>query len=686
MIFSDPDPGTTLTYSTSSLNANIQASIQGSSLVVNSTQDSSGVGLVVVTASDGNTSVNDTVQVTIQPVNDAPAISPALSDAAFNEDDSTTLSLTGAANDIDNAVTDLSWSAAAIGAGAGNIQVTIDAVTNIARIKSTADSNGVYQVVFTLNDLEPLSDTDTVQVTVNPVNDAPSVDLQNVVFPEDSSTTIALNNFATDIDDDVATLSWTAQVLSEGDGIGKNGSGISGLPQFDLQVSIDPLTNIATLTPTPDSIGVFEVKFTAMDTSLASASDTIIVTVANASDPPFVASAIQDVAFPEDSSPNTVVQDLNTVFSDPDATPMTFVATSSDVSVLASIDGDSLSIFTAVDFFGSSEIVVVAQDASGESVSDTFNVDITPVNDPPDLFNVPDTVIMFEDDTLLVDLDTLVIDVDDDLANLLWLGIFTDTSAANNIDVSLDFETNVVTIIPNMNFSIIDQNFALLVCDTSSACAQDTINFSILPVNDAPVFVDIPDTISFRADSTVSDTVWESITDDLTPDSLLAFEFSVSNDSLLFSFDSKTGLVTLFALPGFLGEVTFGIKATDEGGLSADTSLIVVVTDPLTGIEEVLTGGLLPKSFAVSQNYPNPFNPSTAIKFQVPVASDVRLSVYNILGQRVRTLVNQRMEAGSFEATWDGLNEQGARAASGVYIYRFEAGSYTKVMKMIMMK
>ncbi len=56
VIFSDPDPGTTLTYSTSSLNANIQSSIQGSSLVVNSTKDSSGVGLVVVTASDGNVS------------------------------------------------------------------------------------------------------------------------------------------------------------------------------------------------------------------------------------------------------------------------------------------------------------------------------------------------------------------------------------------------------------------------------------------------------------------------------------------------------------------------------------------------------------------------------------------------------------------------------------------------------
>ncbi len=247
----------------------------------------------------------------------------------------------------------------------------------------------------------------------------------------------------------------------------------------------------------------------------------------NASDPPFVSSAIQDAEFPEDSGPNTVVQDLNTVFTDPDGTPMTFAATSDEVNVLAAIDGDSLSIFTAADFFGTSKIVVIAQDGSGESVSDTFNVAITPVNDAPNLFNVPDTIAMFEDDTLRVDLDTLVVDVDDLLENLLWLGTFLDTAAANHIDVTLDFETNVVTIIPDPDFTIENQNFAILVCDTSSACAQDTINFSILAVNDPPVFFDIPDTISFRSDSTVSDTVWESVYDDQTADSLLIFEFSV---------------------------------------------------------------------------------------------------------------------------------------------------------------
>ncbi len=689
VIFSDPDPDDVLSYSTTSLNPIIQSSIQGTGLVVNSTLDSSGVGNVVVTANDGNSTVSDTFQVTIVAVNDAPVIAPPLNDVAFNEDDSTTLALSGSASDVDHATTDLTWSAIAIGANASNIQVTIDQATSVATIKSSADSNGVHQVIFILNDPLAALDTDTVTVTINPVNDAPVVAMQDVVFLEDSSTTISLNNFASDIDDDVAMLEWQAVVLSAGNGEetpGKNGGNFINLDVSDLQVSIDSLTNVATLTASPDSIGVFEVEFTATDTSGTSDVDTITVTVANASDPPVVSSPITDTAFPEDTGPNTAVQDLNTVFTDPDATVMTFSATSGNPNVLASTDGDSLTIATAPNFFGSSEIVVTALDASGESATDTFTVDITPVNDPPELTNLPDFLTVLEDDTLRVDLDTLATDVDDLPENLLWIGAFIDTAAANHIDVALDFETNVVTITPEPNFVTQNQQFTILVCDTSSACDTDTVTFSIIPVNDAPVLFGLPDTVAFHPDSASGDTVWNSVSDDLTPDSLLVYEFSVSNDSLLYSFDNKTGYVSLAVIPGFMGEATLGIKVTDEGGLFAEDSIVVVVDSIVVSIAEFPDNGLIPRQFAVAQNYPNPFNPSTAIKFDVPRASDVRVFIYNILGQRVRTLVSQRLAAGTYEATWDGLNDQGVRASSGVYIYRFEADNFTKVMKMIMMK
>jgi hypothetical protein len=103
----------------------------------------------------------------------------------------------------------------------------------------------------------------------------------------------------------------------------------------------------------------------------------------------------------------------------------------------------------------------------------------------------------------------------------------------------------------------------------------------------------------------------------------------------------------------------------------------------VVGLEDILG---IPKTYAVSQNYPNPFNPNTTIRYQLPMHSQVKLSVYNVLGQRVRTLLDNQVEAGYHVVEWDGMNDAGNQIASGVYIYRFEAGDYRRTLKMIMMK
>ncbi|HFE64530.1 MAG TPA: choice-of-anchor D domain-containing protein, partial [Caldithrix sp.] len=73
----------------------------------------------------------------------------------------------------------------------------------------------------------------------------------------------------------------------------------------------------------------------------------------------------------------------------------------------------------------------------------------------------------------------------------------------------------------------------------------------------------------------------------------------------------------------------------------------------------------LPTTFAVKQNYPNPFNPTTTIKYQLPQSSDVHLVIYNVLGQKVRTLLNTRKDAGYYQVVWDGRNDQGVKLATG---------------------
>jgi hypothetical protein len=89
----------------------------------------------------------------------------------------------------------------------------------------------------------------------------------------------------------------------------------------------------------------------------------------------------------------------------------------------------------------------------------------------------------------------------------------------------------------------------------------------------------------------------------------------------------------------------------------------------------------LPKTFSLEQNYPNPFNPSTKIKFAIPSESHVTLTIYDILGQEVTTLVNEVVQPGYHEILF-----VGSRLSSGVYFYRLQAGQYTNVMKFVVMK
>jgi len=92
-------------------------------------------------------------------------------------------------------------------------------------------------------------------------------------------------------------------------------------------------------------------------------------------------------------------------------------------------------------------------------------------------------------------------------------------------------------------------------------------------------------------------------------------------------------------------------------------------------------------SFALEQNWPNPFNPSTSIRFTIPEElPEVRLAVYDVLGQRIWERVMQDVQPGEHSVVWEGVASSGARASSGVYFYRLQAGSHTAVHRMLLLK
>ncbi|MEZ4764670.1 MAG: FlgD immunoglobulin-like domain containing protein [Calditrichia bacterium] len=93
-----------------------------------------------------------------------------------------------------------------------------------------------------------------------------------------------------------------------------------------------------------------------------------------------------------------------------------------------------------------------------------------------------------------------------------------------------------------------------------------------------------------------------------------------------------------------------------------------------------------PETYALFQNYPNPFNPSTTIEFALSSASNVTLEIFNIVGQKVRTLVSDRMIAGGYQAVWDGRDDRGTTVGTGVYIYRLTANDFVQTRKMLLVK
>ena len=123
---------------------------------------------------------------------------------------------------------------------------------------------------------------------------------------------------------------------------------------------------------------------------------------------------------------------------------------------------------------------------------------------------------------------------------------------------------------------------------------------------------------------------------------------------------------------------SFVIAATHGRGLFSTTGFAAQASVQ----EEFLT----PEKFVLHQNYPNPFNPTTTIKYELYQSSQVTISVYDMLGRFVKTLVNSTQEPGIKTIQWDATNEQGNRVSAGVYIYKLKAGDFMETKEMILLK
>ena len=140
------------------------------------------------------------------------------------------------------------------------------------------------------------------------------------------------------------------------------------------------------------------------------------------------------------------------------------------------------------------------------------------------------------------------------------------------------------------------------------------------------------------------------------------------------------------ALPAGLSfdAATRTISGTPQ--MAAETAYTYTVTD-VNGASASLALQTLPATFALADNFPNPFNPATTIKYALPQAADVELTVYNVVGQVVRTLVAEHQSAGRYVVEWDATNDSGHSLSAGMYFYRLQAGEeFREVKKMLLLK
>ncbi len=127
----------------------------------------------------------------------------------------------------------------------------------------------------------------------------------------------------------------------------------------------------------------------------------------------------------------------------------------------------------------------------------------------------------------------------------------------------------------------------------------------------------------------------------------------------------------------FEGKAAMGLTAADA---RTSTNAVLATKLRTPALSE------LPTDFALQQNFPNPFNPSTTVGYALPAASDVRIAVYNVLGEQVASLANGVQEAGYYTVQWNGTDNRGHQVTSGVYFLTMHAGEFTAMKKMMLVK
>jgi hypothetical protein len=305
-------------------------------------------------------------------------------------------------------------------------------------------------------------------------------------------------------------------------------------------------------------------------------------------------------------------------------------------------------------------------------------------NVPPTMASLPDTTL-WEDGELKFSFTWLgkyVQDENDPLSILKY-----ELIDALHFALALDLASQSVTLKPAKDWSGTEK-ITVKVTDPLGMSATGTFSIKVLPVADPPSAFSLVtplDNIAVVNFENLLRFAWRKSTDP-DPGDAVRYSFFIGPEptpgsgSTLVTDLSDT---TIWINTQVSGVFYWGVTALDNQGNRTPCSQPFKV-DIRTDVNDQSTEK--PETFELLQNYPNPFNPGTTIRYNLPAPEFVRLSVFDLQGRLIHTLVESKMPAGRHEAQWDGRDAAGRAVPSGVYLLKIEAGSFIQQRRMTLLK
>ncbi len=619
-------------------------------------------GIEVVATDDGTPprASSITFDLTVNETNRAPAID-AISDQTIEENATLIIPISASdpdENNISLSAVNLPSFASLVDSGDGSGSITIT-----PGFEDAGDYENI-QIIAVDDGVPELSANKSFTLTVLNRNRSPQVtDIADQVMNEGDTLDVAI--FASDPDGDEVALSLInlisfASLSDNGDGSG-----------------------IITFYPGFSDEGIIPVSIAAQDNGTPQLADTVdfLLTINGTNRAP----QLTEIA--DQTVMETEILEVAIAASDLDGDDITLtISNLPDFGSFTDNDNGSGIINFSPGFSDSGtydSIEVKATDTGTPSLFslEIFSLEVINLNRAP--FAMEDTSEVDEDNELQI--RVLENDADPDSDELAIHSVLAENASGS---ITIDEDETTLFYQPEPDF-FGDDEFAYIISDGNNGLDTANVNITVRPVNDAPQFIDLPDSLVFFSGDSGSLDIWQFAHDVETPDAELQYQFVVLPGLFTFDFDLNSGILTLFAKnPTETAVANLAVTIIDPEGKNAVAIISVRAQTTPVGIGQPLPIGI-PKTYTVQQNFPNPFNPSTEIRFGLPRAAAVKIDVLNIAGQRVAVLLNERLSAGFHAVQFDAQH-----LSSGIYFYHIRAIEnnstsrqlFQAVRKMILLK